>query len=107
MLPQLCDGDYFIVGDSAYPLTLQLVTPFRDNGRLSRDQRRYNTELSRKRLVIERAFASLKGRFRHLKFWKMWDISVMADKVCMITTCVLHNICLRGGDDGADKHDRE
>lgn len=100
LLPQLCGDDYFIAGDSAYPLSGQLVTPFRDNGRLTRQQKKFNTEFSRRRVVVERAFALLKGRFRRLKFLKMWGI---ADTVrTIIAACVLHNMCLSGGDDGAD-----
>ncbi|XP_043233380.1 putative nuclease HARBI1 [Amphibalanus amphitrite] len=100
-LPRLCpDGESVILGDSAYPLTGQLITPFKDNGRLTRRQKRFNTEVSKRRVVIERAFALLKGRFRRLKFLKMWSIADTTKTI--IAACVLHNMCLAGGDRGDD-----
>ena len=35
-------GDSYIIGDTAYPLKTWLVTGFRDNGRLSKEQQRFN-----------------------------------------------------------------
>ncbi|MGH0183510.1 UNVERIFIED_CONTAM: hypothetical protein FKN15_012179 [Acipenser sinensis] len=51
-----------ITGDAAYPLSQYLMTPFRDNGHLSQQQKRYNQKLSSARMVIERAFGLLKNR---------------------------------------------
>lgn len=81
------------------------MTPFKDNGRLNGRQKRFNVILSSKRVTIERAFALLKGRFRRLKFLKMWGIR---DTVyAIIAACVLHNMCLTGGDIGDDLVDNQ
>lgn len=49
----LLDQDYHIIGDSAYPLMRNLLTPFRDNGHLNEDEIRYNVNLSSIRSVVE------------------------------------------------------
>lgn len=56
-----------IIGDSAYPLSLQLMKPYRDNGHLTVRQRRFNRKLNSARVVIEHAFGILKSKFRRLK----------------------------------------
>ena len=60
-------SDYHIIGDSAFPLTTYMLVLFRDTGRLSATQIHFNTKLSKTRVIIENAFAFLKGRFRRLK----------------------------------------
>ena len=42
---------YHIVGDSAYPLSQQLMTPFRNVNNLNAVERKYNRNLSSKRQV--------------------------------------------------------
>ncbi|CAG2192932.1 unnamed protein product [Mytilus edulis] len=94
---ELCrQGQYHILGDAAYALMRWLITPFRDNGNLTREQYNFNKFLSSKRQVIERAFALLKGRFRRLKYVSIRDIKC----ICKIISacCVLHNICLQSGE---------
>ena len=80
-----------LLGDSAYPLTPWLMKPFSDTGSLTEDQKRFNYELSRARVVVERAFGILKGRWRILMNRMPYDIklTVQIIKVCAI----LHNIC--------------
>ena len=53
-----------LIGDSAYPLKVWVLTPFRDNGRLTRRQRRYNFVHSSTRMIVERSLSLYKGRFR-------------------------------------------
>lgn len=60
--------NYHLLGDSAYPLSINLMTPFKDNGHLTRDQITYNYKLSSTRSIVERSFGLLKGRFRRLKY---------------------------------------
>ena len=56
-----------LLGGSAYPLKRWVLTPFHDNGRLTRRQKRYNFVRSFTRMVVERSLGLLKGRFRKLK----------------------------------------
>ena len=90
----------YLLGDSAYPLETWMMTPYRDNGHLTNQQRRYNYIHSSSRMVIERAFALLKGRFRRLKYL---DITRIQDiPGIIIVACVLHNICLDNGEQHCD-----
>ena len=81
-------GYYHILGDSAYKLMERLIVPYKDNGRLKIEQKRFNRELSNARVIIENAFGWLKGRFRRLKY-----VDAEVSKIPYIITacCVLHN----------------
>ncbi|XP_044170329.1 protein ALP1-like isoform X2 [Acropora millepora] len=85
-------GDSHLLGDSAYPLHRWLLTPFRDNGHLSRQEVNYNNKHAKTRQTIERAFGLLKGRWRRLKFIEMENINECPAIVA--AACVLHNFCL-------------
>lgn len=85
-----------LVGDSAYPCLPHLMTPYRDNGHLTLQQRNYNYKLSRVRSTVERSLALLKQRFRCLKFL---DIQRLDWAPKYIVVCaVLHNICIMQND---------
>ena len=60
-----------LLGDSAYGLSNWLMTPFKDFGNLSRNQKRYNFLHSSTRMMIEHALGALKEKFRRLKFLDM------------------------------------
>ena len=91
----LC-GAYLIVADGAYPCRRWLLTPYRNNGHLTRDEVKYNECLSGSRVVIENAFGILKGRFRRLQFIDMADILYITKTI--VNGCILHNICIVDGD---------
>lgn len=90
--------DCHLVGDSAYKLHQNLLVSYRDNGHLTVRHRNYNFCHASARIVIERAFGLLKGRFRSL-------LNVLAmNRVDLIPAhilacCVLHNICLMRSDE--------
>ncbi|XP_055921096.1 putative nuclease HARBI1 isoform X1 [Eupeodes corollae] len=88
-LAQFLPADYHLVGDAAYPLGQNLITPFRDNGHLLERQINFNTRLSSARITIERTFGFLKGRFRRLKYL---DVSspMLANKI-ITASCILLN----------------
>lgn len=52
-----------ILGDSAYPISNSLITPFREVGNLKEEETRYSITHSSTSSVIDRAFALLKGKF--------------------------------------------
>lgn len=88
----LLPPNFHLIGDSAYPLMPNLMTPFRDNGHLNERQTNYNSKLSSIRSVVERAFARLKGKFRRLK-----DLDVCSPETgtnIIAAACVLHNVIL-------------
>lgn len=97
----LLQPDQHLIGDSAYPLMINLMTPFRNNGHLTEEQTRYNVKLSAIRSIIERAFGRLKGKFRRLKFL---DVLTPAFGCEIITAaCVLHNFILLNGPQEEDE----
>lgn len=89
-------NQYHLLADSAYPLSNYMLTPYRDNGHLTNVQRRFNTKLSKTRVVIERAFGTLKGRFRKLKYIYMYNTEMIP--LVILTCCILHNICIENED---------
>ena len=95
---QIACGDKHIIGDGGYPLKNWLLTPYRDNGNLNYEQKRYNFIHSSTRTVIERAFGILKGHFRRLHFIETKDMKTSCN--ITISCCVLHNICIVHGDNG-------
>lgn len=90
-------GEYFLLGDSAYPALNWLVTPFKDNGCLTEEQKIFNFKLSSTRMVIEHAFGLLKGRFRRLLHISNFDVNIC--KKIIMACCILHNICITQKDD--------
>ncbi|KAJ8965734.1 hypothetical protein NQ314_003940 [Rhamnusium bicolor] len=88
--------DYFLLGDSAYPNLPWLLTPFKDTGNLTRQQKIFNYRHSSARVIVENSFGPLRGRFRRLKFFENNNISFIVE--CIIATCVLHNICINMDD---------
>ncbi|XP_054720598.1 putative nuclease HARBI1 [Uloborus diversus] len=85
--------DFHLLGDKAYPLHRLLLTPFRDNGHLTRQQVKYNEKLSKTRQTVERAFGLLKGKFRRLIKCEMSDTHWIPTLI--MACCVLHNIARR------------
>ncbi|KAG0420411.1 hypothetical protein HPB47_003514 [Ixodes persulcatus] len=76
--------DLYILGDSAYPLRVNLMSPYKDNGHLTRRQSHFNTTLGASRSVIERAFAQLKGKFRRLKHLDMDNLNMELEDPCLV-----------------------
>ncbi|XP_011859380.1 PREDICTED: putative nuclease HARBI1 [Vollenhovia emeryi] len=88
----LLPPDCHIIGDAAYPLLVNLLTPYRDTGHLSRAQITYNTRLSSIRSIIERAFGLLKCKFRRLHYLDIADFD-FGNKM-IGAACVLHNFLI-------------
>lgn len=89
----------YLVGDSAYPIAPWLQKPFAESTRVA-DEVRFNKELSNARVVIECAFGTLKCRWRILA--KRLDSNLRFSIRCATACAVLHNFCLKFGDDWDD-----
>lgn len=90
-----------LLADSAYPLSHYMLTPYRDNGHLNNIQHNYNTQLSKTRVIIERTFGMLKGRFRKLKYVYMYNTEMIP--LVILACCILHNICIDNEDEPFDE----
>ena len=84
-----------ILDDSAFPLQSWLMKPF-TNGVPTPKQSYFNYRLSRARMVTERAYEQLKGRWRVLfrKSESSQEKMARTTLVCMVQ----HNICIDQGD---------
>ncbi|XP_053390776.1 putative nuclease HARBI1 [Mercenaria mercenaria] len=87
-----CPQTYHLLGDSAYSLASHLLVPFRDNGHLTEEQKKFSFVHSSTRVDIERCFGLLKGKFRKLKFLDVTKVSVIPNII--VTCCGLHNFIL-------------
>ena len=101
----LFPGNSHLIGDVAYPLKPWILTPYKDTGRLTRQQQHYNFIHSSTQMVVERSLALLKNRFRKLK------TSMLKQKnkdvpIVVVVACVLHNTCLMNEDDIDDFLDK-
>ena len=87
------EDSYHILGDSTYPLSNYLMTPYRlRGGRLGGDRKKFNTHLASKRSVIERAFGLLGLCFPRLLKLKCKNHEKCV--MCVVAACVLHNWCI-------------
>lgn len=91
--PEEFPNNTHIIGDAAYRLHQHLLTPYTDNGHLTRRQKNYNFCHSASRKVIERAFGLLKCRWRSLLHVLAMN-SLEFIPYHILACCVLHNICL-------------
>ncbi|KAJ8930821.1 hypothetical protein NQ314_016353 [Rhamnusium bicolor] len=90
-----------IIGDCAYPLLQEVLTPFRNTGHLTNGQIRYNTRFSSIRSIIERAFGLLKGKWKRLKYLDMSDMELLNEVIT--ACCVLRNFIIRQGEQEDDE----
>ena len=100
----LFQGNTYIIGDSAYAIRSWLLATLKDNGNLTPVQRNFSRRLSKARVVIERAFGLLKGRWRRLKL-----VPANVEKIpnIIVACCVLHNLCLLEEDEVEDFMDMD
>lgn len=96
-------GNWKLLGDSAYicndfPF---IITPKRDNGRLTEEDHRTNAQISRGRVIIENAFGRMKCRFRRIRDIQNVNLDIMVKLV--VAACTLHNLCM-GDSCGCEDH---
>lgn len=83
----------FIIGHSGYPSLPWLVPPFRENKRLSTEQRDFNIIHSNTRKLSDKTFIMLKKRFKRIKYFTVYrNIAFITDTI--VAACILHNYCI-------------
>ncbi|KYN03435.1 hypothetical protein ALC62_05719 [Cyphomyrmex costatus] len=82
-----------LLGDAAYTIQRHVIVPYKDNGHLTASEIHFNKKLSSVRMLIERAIALLKGRWRCLLDKLPMTRTDLIPRY-IIACCVLHNICL-------------
>ena len=82
---------YHLLADSAYPISVNLLPPFKNPP--ERQHRRFNYLHSSTRMAIEKAYGVIKRRFPLLKFGLRFR-TVVDSANCIVAAVILHNICL-------------
>jgi hypothetical protein len=92
-----------VLGDGAYPFGDRVITPYRDDGSIGRVRSAFNFLQSSARMVVERLFGNLKGRWRILIRCPYTDLVTINH--IMYVCCILHNMCLRNQDNFENEED--
>ena len=93
-----------LLGDSAYPLTEWLITPYAGDPEGAKG--RFNSCHRTTRNIVERAFGVVKKRFYSLSTGLRVPSMEFAAKL-ITAAMVLHNLCVRFGDRGDEDEDEE
>lgn len=86
-----------LIADSAFALAPTLMKPFPSKSDMTRRNSLFNYRLSRCRSSVERAFGSLKNRFRLLH--KKMEFDLDNSTTIIKAATVLHNLCISSGDE--------
>lgn len=91
---QLFPNESFVLGDSMYPGTSWLVTPFEEDIDLTDLHQNFNTIVKETiKSTVRSTFRILKARFpRLLRFHEQWNL--MSITRIIVSACILHNICI-------------
>ncbi|KAG2191676.1 hypothetical protein INT47_010268 [Mucor saturninus] len=90
----------FVIGDSAYPLGPNLITPFPESQCvLDSRKRTFNRVHSSTRMAIERAFGVLVARWRFTSKY-IYMLDQLKINEVITGCCILHNMCIDLGDTG-------
>ena len=94
-MPQM--EEFFIYGDPAYPLRIQLQAPFRGPG-LNAQQVDFNKSMIRVRVSVEWVFGDIINYFKFMDFRKNLKVSLSAvGKMYMVCACLQNcRTCLYG-----------
>lgn len=87
---------HHILADNVYPLRNWLISPVKNYGNLSPQTIWFNKKLSSARQTVERAFGIMKSRFMILRDMPVRN-TVLIWKL-ILSTCILHNICIMHSD---------
>ncbi|XP_055377139.1 putative nuclease HARBI1 [Condylostylus longicornis] len=98
---QTLPNNSHLVGDCAYPLHTYLMTPFKDYGKLTEKQRKFNYYLSSQRVHIEQSFGILKQKFKILDFINCRDLCQV--KYIVMACVTLHNFIIDNSNERLDE----
>jgi nuclease HARBI1 len=90
---QWVPGGTYLIADAAYPLKTYLIKAFPDYYMLTQREKHFNKVLSSMRMVVERAFGHLKGRWRIL-LKEIYCTEVERIIKIIHACCILHNLCI-------------
>lgn len=82
---------FVLVADSAYTPHPFVLPCYKDTQASSAERARYNTKVSKARVVVEQAYGVLKKRWRVLL--KPVEVQLSTLVKVVIACCVLHNFC--------------
>ncbi|CAN7995053.1 unnamed protein product [Ixodes pacificus] len=100
-LPTICKVDkYHLLGDAAYSIREHILKPFKNYGGMTKPKSTYNRRHAATRVIIENTFGLLKQRFRQLRYVEFTTVDNITQLI--VGCCVLHNICMDGGDLSVD-----
>ncbi|CAI2166649.1 8496_t:CDS:2 [Funneliformis geosporum] len=91
---QLFEENDYLLGDSAYPISNMIITPFKNP--LENRQNRFNKKHSQTRIVVEQAFGRLKNRFQLLKELRTKNTKMATDLIEI--SLIMHNLVERLND---------
>jgi hypothetical protein len=96
-------GQYCVYGDPAYPLRPQLITPYQQEP-LSAQQKRFNSEMSSGRIIVEWGFAKVLQYFGFVDFKKNQKLLLQPIASHYFTAVLLTNChtCIYGSE--SSKH---
>ena len=97
---ELLDGGY-LIGDAIFPISPFLISPFKRPQALIPVNRAFNFKHSSQRMVVERTFGLLKGRWRCLMQIGAGREELYSDIIT--TACILHNIMMDEGHDDVEE----
>nr|XP_036226946.1 uncharacterized protein LOC118682390 [Bactrocera oleae] len=90
------DVPIFIIGDSAFQFSKQIMKPYPFSVNQNHREKVFNYALSKTRRVVENAFGHLKARFRRIG--KGIDNSVRNANLIIKACCVFHNFLNENND---------
>lgn len=76
------------------------MVPFKDDGHLTRAQKKYNKILCSTRVLIEQAIGLLKECFRRLKYINLIKLEYF--KYVVVAAYILHNFRLKNNEEDVD-----
>jgi hypothetical protein len=100
--PRLIPRGYYVLADSGYSDAVPyILTPFDQHNNRNHAEKRFNSVLSSTRVMVERAFGLLKGRWARLT--KM-NLELQMIPKTVLAMCMVHNFLIEESDGWEDAY---